>query len=543
MDVIKGEALPLHKIFSSEFDFVIPPYQRPYAWTVNETAELFDDLYTFWKDKDGGTQYFLGSIVLSKDDLSSTAEVIDGQQRLTTLTILLSVLAAEFTPHDADIEYYINEPGHGILTKPHPRLIIRKRDNDFFRKYIQGIDIDGLLQVNPDNQDTEAKKNIILNAVLLRSRIRDNLPTQAEIMDFVKFIVAISTPARDTAFRVFSVLNSRGMDLLPTDILKSDIVGAITDSKEQDDYNQHWEDTENDIGRSEFPDLFSAMRMIYVKAKARKSVIDEFRKIILPNITDSSAKHFIDDVLVPYAEAFMFVCNPHKNQYLYWLNRLENSDWVPAAMMFYAKNKNNPAALDGFLGKLERLAAYMLVASFNVNSRIARYAQILSELEQSGCTSFSSIELSAEEKSDFLNILGSDVYLMTSARKKYILLRLDKFLASSSGASYDNKYLTIEHVLPQTVERGSYWEQKWPDAREREQWLHKIGNLIPLDQRTNSSASNYDFATKKSMYFFKNGVSPYVIGSQIAAITDWTPVVVAQRQSDLLNVFRHNWNL
>jgi uncharacterized protein with ParB-like and HNH nuclease domain len=98
---------PLSKIFSSDFDYVIPSYQRPYAWTVDEASELFDDLYDFYQREEEET-YFLGSIVLIKEEDKNYAEVIDGQQRLTTLTILLASIASMLTGDlRTDFENYI----------------------------------------------------------------------------------------------------------------------------------------------------------------------------------------------------------------------------------------------------------------------------------------------------------------------------------------------------------------------------------------------------------------------------------------------------
>ena len=88
---ISGSEYPLAKIFSSDFEFIIPRYQRPYAWQIEQAQDLFEDLKDFAEAApDEG--YFLGSVVLIKEDGKPHAEVIDGQQRLTTLTILLAVL-------------------------------------------------------------------------------------------------------------------------------------------------------------------------------------------------------------------------------------------------------------------------------------------------------------------------------------------------------------------------------------------------------------------------------------------------------------------
>ena len=88
---IKGNGYTLSKIFSSDFEYHIPGYQRPYAWTAVEAGILFDDLYDFFQ-KESVDDYFLGSIVLIKEEDKPYAEVIDGQQRLTTLSILFSAI-------------------------------------------------------------------------------------------------------------------------------------------------------------------------------------------------------------------------------------------------------------------------------------------------------------------------------------------------------------------------------------------------------------------------------------------------------------------
>ena len=157
---ISGAEYPLAKIFSSDFDYVIPSYQRPYAWTVDEASELFDDLYDFFLREPEDT-YFLGSIVLIKDEGKPYAEVIDGQQRLTTLTILLAVITSQFSGElRADFENYIREPGRASQgLKPKPRLALRERDRAFFAEYIQALQLDKLLSYDPAQLNNESQRN------------------------------------------------------------------------------------------------------------------------------------------------------------------------------------------------------------------------------------------------------------------------------------------------------------------------------------------------------------------------------------------------
>ena len=131
----------IREIFEGSYQFEIPDYQRPYAWTTEQATELFDDLHSAMLDArvSGATsQYFLGSIVLIKNDREPKSSVVDGQQRLSTLTMLFAVLR-EAMPHAADdITDFLYKKGKVSLgEKNEYRLTAREEDVDFFRTNIQ----------------------------------------------------------------------------------------------------------------------------------------------------------------------------------------------------------------------------------------------------------------------------------------------------------------------------------------------------------------------------------------------------------------------
>ena len=214
-------------------------------------------------------------------------------------------------------------------------------------------------------------------------------------------------------------------------------------------------------------------------------------------------------------------------------------------MKFLAEHESDAGYVHWFLKRLETLAAYMHVCGYDVNSRIERYARVLSALEKphSLAQPVTAVELSSHEKANFLKQLQGDVYLLTARRRNYLILRLDSFLADGA-ATYDPSVLTIEHVLPQTVTKGSEWAALWPNFADQLLWLHRLANLVPLNQRRNSQAQNHDFERKKKAYFGgKQGVSSYVLTTQVLNTQSWTPAVVEQRQGDLIDVLSTSWNL
>ena len=214
-------------------------------------------------------------------------------------------------------------------------------------------------------------------------------------------------------------------------------------------------------------------------------------------------------------------------------------------MHYYVKHHDDAAMMNGFLRKLERLAAYMRATSYDVTHRIERYAKVLEDIDActTGTKFGTAIELTAEEISKFISELNSNMYTMTAKKRNYLILRLDSFV-SNCAATYDSRIFTVEHVLPQTVAPKSQWETWWPDEDERKEWVHKIGNLLPLAKRTNSEAQNYDFDKKKDKYFRgKSGVTAYALTTQVISESEWKPETVKRRQSELIEVYKKNWNL
>ena len=132
---IAAVEINLDKLFTDEYEFVIPEYQRPYTWGVEHAVQLLVDLQEAL-ERDLDEPYFLGSIVLVKDAQSSRAEVIDGQQRLVTLTLLLAVLRdiVEDPSLRKDIHERVEKPAVEWEEKPaKPRLTLRRRDIEFLK--------------------------------------------------------------------------------------------------------------------------------------------------------------------------------------------------------------------------------------------------------------------------------------------------------------------------------------------------------------------------------------------------------------------------
>ncbi|ACS44152.1 DUF262 domain-containing protein [Methylorubrum extorquens] len=548
----------ISQIFSTEYVFNIPGYQRPYSWNREQARDLITDLTDALRESKGKisemSPYFLGSIVLIKREGSPNADVVDGQQRLTTLTILLAALRSVITTEEGSgITSLIYEKGqiiHG--TEDHFRLTLRPRDREFFQTYVQ--------------RPTGFAELLVLDGISdTRMRIRDNAKlfqehlekmTQAECIRLAQFIVTrcflvvVSTPDLEAAYRIFSVMNSRGLDLTATDILKADIIGHL-DENDRDTYTQKWEAAEEDLGRDAFQDLFSHIRTVYRKAKPQGTLLKEFEEHVSPAHTP---RQLIDDVIVPMARIYADLVDEsytstelaeEVNAYLKWLNRLEFSDWMPPALAFAVRHRNNSAAMRNFLKDLERLAYWMLITRAGVYDRIERFARLTRDIEAGAdlYATSSALQLTQDEQLQTRAALDGPIYQSMPARaRSIILLRLDS-LVSGGGATYDYPTITVEHVLPQTPDAASEWVKWFPEETERQLWVHRLGNLALLTRKKNSSASNYEFSRKKTAYFANNGVSPFPITTQVLQHSEWTPQIVTKRHAELMERLSTHWRL
>lgn len=553
----------IREIFEGAYRFVVPDYQRPYAWTTEQAGELFNDLLSAMRDAatmQSPSQYFLGSIVIVKRDGESQSLVVDGQQRLTTLTILLAALRAAIPEAADDITDFLYKKGKAILGEANEyRFFARDEDEAFFRANVQEPGgIEALVVGTAKLADSRLRYRENAGLLLERSRA---LPP-AERSALLKYLlndcslVVISTPDFEAAYRIFSVLNDRGLDLAPIDIIKAAVLGDIrrsTDEQTGTAYARKWSETEQALGREAFGELFGHIRSIYAKQKQRATLVKEFRD----NVTEyARPRELIDSVIVPLAKVWGYVrgedfeateCAEDVNAQLAWLNRVDFNDWVPPALVYLRKFVDRPRRLAAFLQCLERLTYFLLITKAGINERIDVFAELTRQIEavnfDGDPSGLSALKLTETQKREFRDALDGDIYRKLPKARMALVLRLEALLSDGSKKQ-SFSHLSLEHVLPQNPRAQSEWLRWFPNEEEREAWTHRLANLVPLHVRKNPAASNLDFSFKKSVYFTGNGTSsPFILTNEVRQVVEWTPDKLQARQHRLLNVLHHHWNL
>lgn len=552
----------ISEVFSKDYAFTIPAYQRPYAWETTQVDELLTDITDAMnpKSKSEGF-YFLGSIVLVKKHGSPDARVVDGQQRLTTLTILFSVIRdlTEDAEKQAKREKYVKQVAdedEGIQEAL--RLQLRRQDQAFFEKTIQARGATDDLP-STDGQ-AGVKARIVQNAATIRHKLEQMGEDQrSELLRFLLqncYLVVVEVPTQTAARRIFTVLNARGMDLSATDILKADLLERAGEHKEEH-LSQRWEDVEIALERTKFSDLFTHIRMIFEREKPRSALENGFPEHV-PTFREDPMG-FVGKILEPYADALMLSQDdgqlrarfgPKTADLVRSLDRLDNKDWLPPLLLCLRQsNEDKRDDVPEIVFQIERLAYYLFMVRADVNARIARYADVLDALEpveqrraHAGARERSTgLTLTQPEIFALFDALDGDVYLATRVVKP-IMLRLEQ--ASTDGsANYDYPTISVEHVCPQTLEAGSQWAEWFSTPEEHSTWLHSLGNLVLLNFRKNSSARNYEFEKKRTKYFAPGDTSAFTLTNEVRGFTTWKPSDIEGRREVLLQRLASDWQL
>jgi len=244
----------IFEIFSGKTQYVIPAYQRSYSWEEEQCMELLEDLkQAFLENKKEG--YFLGNIVTAKNgENPDVLEVIDGQQRLTTLTLLIKVLYS-FENTSRDLEDAITIPAGRSNEESKPRLLT----NSFIEKDATYLKEALALTFNDNNicnlkkKESRYKKNI---CYFYQEVQKINDDDEIDIYDFINFLLSKvtllsiqtkdNTPdsAREKALKIFETINNRGLSLADSDIFKAKLYALALSEKKADDFIQEWKELE-----------------------------------------------------------------------------------------------------------------------------------------------------------------------------------------------------------------------------------------------------------------------------------------------------------
>lgn len=535
----------ISQILTEKLRYEIPPYQRPYAWEASNVEQFLSDVND--ARLAGDEEYFIGSLITIAKTKGELYEVVDGQQRLTTLNLIFARLRkhTEDTYAKADLENRVRLPKLNATDASLPRLNIRKKDQAFFVKYVldaADVSNDLFSQLNED-EDTP-KLNMIGNIaaidLFLAGKSQDEIRLFKDFLLTRVYVVVVSTNSLKSAYRLFNVLNARGVQLSNADLIKNKLFGALSNGDGSQELEERWLEIESEIGIESLDQFLGHHRVSIRASKAQQVLHEEYG----PLIKESATPFIFMDQLTASGKNFTRIMK-YSNEaaglrrLLASLHRAAFDDWIPPLLAFL--NKPVPdLPLVEFVSLLEKITYQNWVRRLGFTARLTVYYKLIAAIQDGKLAAdIKAIFAANANNIEFSQFIAGDIYGRPFA--KAVLLRLEEYPQDESVTkSYDGT-ITIEHVLPQ---KGTdvYWESRFT-AEEQKLWIHRLGNLALLSGTKNSQAKHWDFDKKKTFYSRQQSKVSFDLTKEVEAAKDWNLTVLTARQKKLTDLAEKIWSI
>lgn len=559
---MRAIALRVEEFLSSnKTQFVIPVYQRNYDWTVGQCKQLLDDIIEVGTNKKSNA-HFIGSIVFVHDDIYTTGKIkeltiIDGQQRVTTLTLIYLVLhrlAKELNNEGLVAEisetYLINK-----FASEEEKLKLRPTENnDSALKYLLRCDV---TEEYPDFS------KLIDNFNYFKGRITEgNYQVVMTGLSKLMFVEISLDREKDDPQRIFESLNSTGLDLSQADLIRNYILMGLKRKDQNKIYQNYWEvieklakdETKNMSRVSDFIRDYLTLENNKIPNKGK--VYLEFKnKYPIPTFEDLEANLSGIKALVKYYNKLINPKNETDKEIslqLEYINRLEINVAYPFLMKVYEDYNNSLIDKTTFLKVLEIIQSFTwrrFIAGLPTNALNKIFMNLYDKVDHGNY--FYSIQKSLlqrsgaqrfpknEETIDALKV--KDVYNINSKNRTYLLERLENHENREPVLIDGNSDITIEHIFPQ------HPDNKWKiDLGNdeytfiKENYLNTIGNLTLSGN--NGRLGNKPFIEKRDMENTGYKDSRLWLNKYLSKIEKWDKAAIEGRIALITERFLKIWD-
>ncbi len=544
--------------------FIIPIYQRTYSWTERECKQLWDDIIRTGSNDDI-TAHFVGSIVYIEKGLyqitsQSPLLVIDGQQRLTTMALLIAALAKAleklpeenrepfdgFSPRKLRNYYLVNPEEEG---ERHYKLILSQTDRDSLIAVVTG-----------NEQPKEYSFRIAENYELFETWIAGcNGDLNALCKGIAKLVVVDIALSRDqdNPQLIFESMNSTGRELTQADLIRNFILMGLEPALQTKLYEKYWRPMELDFGQEAYNTHFDGFMRYYLTVKTGKlpkmdAVYDAFKIHARSKII---AEAGVESLVADIREYTRYFCamalgteeDKELKHAFYDLRELKVDVAYPFLLELYHDYVNEVLSQQDFLAAVRLIEAYVFrraICAIPTNSLNKTFATFTKSLKKDRYLEGIKAHLlllpsyrrfpNDEEFKRELQV--RDIY--TVRRSSYCLRRLENY---GRKERVELAEYTIEHILPQNDNLSKAWKDalgaEW--ERLRETWLHTLGNLTLTGY--NSEYSDRSFVDKRDMTGgFKE--SPLRLNQGLGQLEQWNEETIKERVQRMSEIALIVWS-
>jgi len=529
--------------------FTIPIYQRTYSWTPRQCLKLWQDIKEISKS-DEAKYHFIGPIVRIKQKLDSSEiseqVIIDGQQRITTILLLLSaVINSNINKERAEElreDFLINKHGKGNLRY---KMMLTQEDRS---SLINLID-------NRLNEEITSKR-IKENFEFFKEKMANENPEK--IYSGIRKLIVVDIcldPKYDNPQLIFESLNSTGLELSQADLIRNFILMGLDTKHQEDLYYNYWHAMEKDFGQANYSVLFDRFMRDYLTIKNRnipniKNVYETFKNYFLKNGGLTNVDAIIKDIH-KFSQFYTKISlekevNKKLNQAFADLNDLKVDVAYPFLLSVYDDFAQNIIGEEIFLEILNLIQSYVFrrfVCGIPTNSLNKTFANLYESIN----------------KDDYLNSLKAQMVMMENYRKfpndaefikeikekdlynirnrNFWLRRFENFGRKEFVRVED---YTIEHIMPQNPNLSEDWKRELgSNFKEiQDNYLHTLGNLTLTGY--NSELSDKSFSRKKSI---EGGFdqSPIKLNRSLAKFSVWNEQSINERAKILAGEMIKIW--
>lgn len=504
--------------------FVIPEYQRPYSWSDDEVTTLFEDLWEFSEERGTNENYFLGSVVSYDSD--AERQIIDGQQRITSLCLLLRAILFRLEEDDnkaPEAKNFIKKI-KPALWKENEMTGEVDRSNILLRSEVISDSGNEILRkiLETGVADKKAKDNYSRNYNKFLELYREKASgSPLQVYNFIlalldyAILLPITADDQETALTIFNTLNNRGLPLSDADIFKSHIYKPL-DEEEKKSFIKKWQDLElraSDAGES-IQSLFY-YHMFYLRARIkdvdtttpgiRKYYLDKKEKRLTPEVVDELSRNLSLWEIVNKRRSVdekVWSKNVAIMQALDSLSTYPNEFWKYPVSIFYMEHEERPDFEEVFLKFLRKLVVMLLSRYLEVPAVYAVKGEVLklnvAIIGNCHPMFYAGFEKKALEDQESILVekqRTDNLIIAPHRRGMRMLLTLLAYQEADQTELLPSSW-EIEHIFPKK------WDSKYYRYNEEEvnTYLEHLGNKIPLEKKLNSSASNGYFELKKRRY-------------------------------------------
>ena len=538
----------------------VPPFQRDYSWEEEQWEDLWNDIAELTGHPE--EQHYMGAIVVeSQSDREFL--IIDGQQRLATLTILaLAVIAKLRRMAEAGIDSAANlERAGGLRSRfigekdpaslvESSKLFLNHTDDAFFQDYLVQLrparNPRGLPKSNRLLWESFTYFSTKLDAAEQRSAWFAEL--LAETVGRQLHFILITVEDELSAYTVFETLNARGLELSATDLLKNYLFSKLRVAADLVALQRRWRALLTTVRQERFPEFLR----YHLACEVPRVRTERLFKLVRERVKDAAQVFALMEALERRAELFSAIADPTHG---YWidnpdcrapiveLNLFRVRQMMP--LLFVAWEQYQPKDFARLLRVIAVISfRYSIVSGLNPNALEPVYheaARALAGKQPPRLKAiFQILRPIYVDDGKFEEDFARFSVETTGQRKKlakYILSRLESVI-SQRGCDPETDPATIEHILPENP--GADWAEVFPP----EHWepaVYRLGNLTLLEPAANRRAGNADLATKLDEY----ARSPYTLSRELALreIEAWTPATVDLRQREMAKIAVGAWRV